>query len=80
MLHEEPALNNLDHSVETSHGVIIKTPGLLPAAIKVLCHTVGLRCCVTKQTRVCFLHYFPCFAAFGKHVAVDCTPTIFSRT
>lgn len=80
-LHEvEPALNNQVHSVETSHRVIIKTPGHLPVAIEVLCHTVGLWCCVTKQTRVCFLYYFARFLAFGKHVAVDCIPTIFSRT
>lgn len=66
--------------METSHRVIIKTPGLLPVAIKVLFHTVGLWCCVTKQTRICFLYYFPCFVAFGKPIAVDCTPTLFSRT
>lgn len=80
-LHEvEPALNHHDHSTETSHRVIIKTPGRLPVAIKVLCHTVGPWRCVTKQTKGCFLYYFPCFVAVGKHIAVDCTPTNFSRT
>lgn len=42
-LHEaEPALNKHSHPVETSHRMIIKIPGHLPVAIKVLCHTVGL--------------------------------------
>lgn len=80
-LHEaEPALNDHDCPTETSHRVIIKIPGRLPVVIKVLCHPVELWCCVTKQARVCFLYYFPCFVPFGRCIAVECTPTIFSRT
>lgn len=67
----EPALNNHDHSMEMSHRVIIKTPGTMPVAIKVLCHTIGLWCYVTKQVKACFLHYFHCSVAFGKYIAVD---------
>lgn len=81
-LHEaEPALNKHNHPVETSHRMIIKIFGHLPVAIKVLCHTVGLCAVYLKGWEfVLYIIIFLVFLPSGQHNAVDCTPTIFSRT